>query len=149
LRVKPNNRGYPCVRLYLGGSLRARVIMVHILVAHGFLGPCPEGHEVNHKDNDPANSWPSNLEYLTHSGNMLHAAAQHRLALQKHPEKVCGERNPSVRLTESQVLAVCRRHLAGASQKALAREYRVDPKSIYNIVNGFKWGHLTGRGRRT
>jgi hypothetical protein len=35
----------------------------HHLVAEAYLGPCPEGHEVHHKDDDPTNNSPGNLEY--------------------------------------------------------------------------------------
>lgn len=46
---------------------------VHVLVAEAFLGPKPEGHEINHIDGNKANASAANLEYVTHTGNMQHA----------------------------------------------------------------------------
>lgn len=46
---------------------------VHILVAHAFLGPRPDGMDINHMDGNKAhNSW-LNLEYVTRSANVLHS----------------------------------------------------------------------------
>lgn len=47
---------------------------VHILVARVFIGPCPPGMEINHKDNIGTNNRLDNLEYVTHARNMQHAA---------------------------------------------------------------------------
>ena len=46
---------------------------LHSLVAGAFIGPRPEGHQVNHKDGDKLNPRSDNLEYVTPSGNSLHA----------------------------------------------------------------------------
>jgi hypothetical protein len=45
---------------------------LHQIVARHFHGPCPDGHEVNHKDADKSNNTPENLEYVTHAENMAH-----------------------------------------------------------------------------
>lgn len=44
---------------------------VHRLVAQAFLGPCPELHEVCHRDGVPSNNVPENLYYGTRSQNVL------------------------------------------------------------------------------
>lgn len=64
--------GYPFVNLSKNGQ--QHVVRVHRLVAEAFLGPCPEGLSVNHKDCDKANNRADNLEYITHSENIRHAA---------------------------------------------------------------------------
>jgi hypothetical protein len=38
---------------------------VHSLVGDAFLGECPAGHEIRHKDGDYAHNELSNLEYIT------------------------------------------------------------------------------------
>lgn len=45
----------------------------HQLVALAFIGPKPDGCEVNHIDLDKSNNRPWNLEYLTHQQNLIHA----------------------------------------------------------------------------
>lgn len=70
--LKPSRPGGYCqVQLWSGNSFEARY--VHCLVMEEFVGPAPKGHEVNHKDGSLTNNCLSNLEYLTHSDNMLHA----------------------------------------------------------------------------
>ena len=55
-------------------------LLVHRLVAFAFL---PTGREdqncINHIDNDGTNNLPDNLEWCTHSENMIHAQRQGRL----------------------------------------------------------------------
>ncbi len=63
--------GYPRVTLGAHGSRGMR--RVHKLVSEAFIGPCPDGREVNHKDGNKLNNRPSNLEYITHAQNIRHA----------------------------------------------------------------------------
>jgi len=71
LRPSPVTGGYLRVDLNKGGR-KARLI--HCLVAEAFIGPCPEGMEVNHIKAEPGNNAASNLEYLTPTGNVAHTA---------------------------------------------------------------------------
>jgi hypothetical protein len=45
---------------------------VHSLVADEFLGECPDGHEIRHKDGDYAHNELSNLEYITRQESQKH-----------------------------------------------------------------------------
>jgi hypothetical protein len=49
--------------------------LVHRLVAEVFLGPCPEGKCVNHKNGNKADNRIENLEYVTRKENSNHAAS--------------------------------------------------------------------------
>lgn len=69
LRQRCDKRGYPFLTLSHGGQRRTR--FVHQLVAAAFLGPCPPGMEVRHRDGDPANTTAANLRYGTHQENEL------------------------------------------------------------------------------
>ena len=52
-------RGYARVSLY--DRDRRREAYVHALVTDAFLGPCPDGREVNHRDGNKVNNHVSNL----------------------------------------------------------------------------------------
>lgn len=71
LKASNNEFGYLVVTLSKLGVLST--FFVHVLVANAFLGPCPKGKEVNHKDLNKTNNKQSNLEYLTRFWNMQHA----------------------------------------------------------------------------
>ncbi len=60
------NSGYPMKIFYpeVEGNL------VHRLVMAAFIGPCPEGYEVMHKDDNRANARLDNLCYGTHQENV-------------------------------------------------------------------------------
>ena len=63
--------GYYCVHPVVDG--KNVTIHVHVLVASLFVGKCPEGMEVNHKDGVKTNNVATNLEYVTHARNLQHA----------------------------------------------------------------------------
>jgi hypothetical protein len=52
---------------------------VHRIVAENFINNLSNKTHINHIDNDRANNSISNLEWCTHSENMLHAQKQGRL----------------------------------------------------------------------
>lgn len=57
----------------LSDGNRRRNVRVHRLVAEEFIGECPSGMQVNHKDGDKLNNELSNLEYITGTANIHHA----------------------------------------------------------------------------
>ena len=65
LKPSLDSNGYPYVNV---GGKRVRV---HRLVAQAFLGECPDGQVVCHRDGDPANNSVNNLYYGTYRENML------------------------------------------------------------------------------
>lgn len=74
LRPGRSSRGYLIVCLYDGSSRENRITKaVHKLVAKAFLGPCPKGLQVNHKDGIKQNNHVENLEYVSPSRNSIHA----------------------------------------------------------------------------
>lgn len=50
---------------------------VHKVVAQKYLGDCPPGCEISHKDGNRLNNHWTNLEYITHSENQLKAFREH------------------------------------------------------------------------
>jgi hypothetical protein len=67
LRAPPANTGYPRVQVKRLG----RGFLVHQAVLWAFKGPCPEGQEACHDDDDPGNPALSNLSWGTRSKNQL------------------------------------------------------------------------------
>lgn len=63
--------GYPCVGLSRGGEQLNKA--VHTIVGSHFVDGYEEGLELNHKDGNKLNASASNLEWITHQKNMLHA----------------------------------------------------------------------------
>ena len=63
------NRRHRHVALARGDQ--GRSYRVHKIVAETFIGPCPDGMEVLHRDDDPDNNRIDNLHYGTRSENML------------------------------------------------------------------------------
>lgn len=131
-----NSHGYRVVTLSQGGQ--AILARVHVLVCVAFHGLPPEdGMEPNHKDGNKSNNLPDNLEWTTHSGNMLHAYATGL----KVPRK--GEAHERAKLTEAQVREI--RSLQGAiSRSKLASRYRISKSVISQIQRGEIWKHLLG-----
>lgn len=65
--------GYLMVGLHYG---EGRVMTtVHKLVALAWLNENPGRREINHRDGNKLNNRPENLEWVTHSENILHAQA--------------------------------------------------------------------------
>jgi hypothetical protein len=71
--LKPGSDGnYLTVILTSKNSIKL-VIKVHQLVALHYLGLCPSNMEVNHKDLNKINNHYTNLEYVSHRDNIIHA----------------------------------------------------------------------------
>ena len=63
---------YPHVILCFDAKIKKQC-NVHRLIAEAFLGPCPDGMVVNHKDLNKSNASAENLEYVTPEENRAHA----------------------------------------------------------------------------
>ena len=140
--LRPYSAGqYPGVSLFRGGGSRAEKHYVHRLVTEAFLGPCPEGKEVNHKDGDKWNPCLSNLEYLTRGENQRHA---YRTGL----KSAKGQKAGSVKLTEVEVRQIRHRYANGESQRELAVNFGMTRPAIQQIVTGRSWPHVGGSVKR-
>lgn len=64
-----NSRGY----LRICNTATKTRVFIHKEVAKLFLGECPEGFVVNHKDGNPLNNRVDNLEYISQSDNIKHS----------------------------------------------------------------------------
>jgi len=118
--------GYEMVGLYKNGKQCS--IKVHKLVAEAFLGPRPEGMQINHKDGVKTNNHFSNLEYCTPSQNTQHAVD---IGLLK---PMCGEKHFNCRLSDKTVEEI--RKLKGhVTQQAAGDLFGVTREHIRDIWN--------------
>lgn len=119
--------GYRRTELNRGGVRKSK--LVHCLVAEAFIGPCPAGKEVNHKDGVKANNTPENLEYLTRPENLRHAE---RMGLMN---RAAGERHGNAKMSDAQVVEARNRYAAGGTtMQRLADEFNVTKTCIWTIV---------------
>ena len=77
LKFDISGKGYRRVTLSKHGKTKR--FLVHRLVAEHFLDNVACKEYVNHVDNEPSNNKVDNLEWCTHSENMIHAQSQGRL----------------------------------------------------------------------
>jgi hypothetical protein len=132
LRPKTNDNGYQEVNLSKHNI--ARMHKIHALVANAFLGECPNGHEVNHKDTIKSNNRVENLEYCTHHANMLHSLLNGRYCT--------GERVWSSLFTEQDVRTIRSLYAQGVRQCEIARRFNANQKAIHYIVRQKTWKHV-------
>lgn len=138
LTIATFKRGYQYTTLLKQGKPRKH--RIHRLVLAAFVGPIPEGYEVNHIDGNRANNSLSNLEYVTHSENERHAYRE----LNKAAAMPRGEAHYSAVLTNDVVHEIKRLLSLGPySYREIARMVNVDARRIGKINRGEIWRHVT------
>lgn len=130
--LSPTKTRYPMVNF----SREIGPVYVHRLVADAFLGPRPRGKEIDHRDGNPKNNKPENLEYVTHSENISRAE---RNGLINHAK---GERVKTSKLVSLEVQNIRDLKREGNSISYISNKYNVGWKQVYNIVNYKAWRHL-------
>jgi hypothetical protein len=129
---------------FFGPDGRKTPRFVHHLVAECFLGPKPEGLQINHKDGNRFNNAADNLEYVTPKENTQHAI---RLGLREpktaeHMKKMHkawkGKRHfaPIRKFTDEQALNIIAAFRSGRTMTAIGQEFGCSHSSVNRIVNG-------------
>lgn len=129
LILKPwiNDSGYPCVTL-----LNRKKHRVHLLVLIAFVGPCPANMEGLHGDGDPKNACLLNLRWGTSKENKQDAI--------RHGTMNRGVTNGHAKLDEEKVRIIKSR---SRSVTDLMREFRVGERTIYDVIDGTTWRHVS------
>jgi HNH endonuclease len=113
---------------------KSRSVLVHTLVAEAFLGPKPDGMEVNHKNADRSDPSADNLEYVTHRENIQHASA-----LGLIPK---GMAHRKAKITDDDVREIRALRKAGLSHIEIAKRFPIKPPAVCQIVNRKLWRHV-------
>jgi len=136
LKAQINTSGY--LGLDLSREDHRHYGQIHRLVAEAFLGPCPPGHEVNHKNAIKGDNRPNNLEWVTHIRNAHHAI---ELGLFVPPPGFCGEQCGASKLKEVDV-RIIKAAKGRESQRSLAAHFGVAQPTISDIHRGKSWRHI-------
>lgn len=136
-----NDRGLPYLNTHLCRDGETKTFLVHQLILLTFVGPCPEGMQIRHfPDQNPSNNKLENLRYSTPSENNMDKIV--------HGTMIHGSNIASSKLSEDDVLTIVRRYNNSSKSRGkktdLARDYGVTPTVIGGILNGTRWGWLTG-----
>jgi len=126
-------RGYWKTQLYCEG--RSKQKYIHCLVAEAFIGPKPDGLQINHRDGDKSNNTPSNLEYVTPKENIGHA-------METGLFDIRGEKNTRSKYTAEQIENAHSLVAGGRQHKEAAAISGVDQGTIESVCAGKNWKHL-------
>lgn len=136
-------------RVILSADGKRCEALVHRLVACAFIGPCPDGFQVNHKDAVRDNNVPANLEYLTPADNVKYSWRMGRgptgLRHGRHtrPDRSArGERVNTAKLTEDDVRRARRLRADGVGLKDIAKQLAISKSQAFNITSGAQWRHV-------
>lgn len=109
---------------------RKRTAKIYELVMEAFVGPKPEGHNINHKNGNKSDNTLENLEYVTYSQNTRHAIET-------------GLINPraksNVKLDEGKVKLIRKMLADKKSHGEIAKEFNVSRPTITNIALNKVW----------
>ena len=134
LKTRPHAHGYRNVALHKPGF--EKLMLVHRLVLESFVGPCPPGHEGNHKNGDKADNRLTELERITRQENMRHARC------------VLGHTNAGMRhgnaiLRDFDVLAIRRViQRKSGTHRRIAEWYGISHSTVEKIARRAYWRHL-------
>lgn len=98
-------------------------------------GDIPPGMFVCHRCDNPPCCNPAHLFLGTAQDNQSDMVRKKRSTL--------GQRHPNAVLNDEAVRAIRRRAVQRGAAKHLAREYGVSLNTIYGVISGREWSHVT------
>ena len=129
LKAHIKTSGYLGVILSRIGS-KPKNFRVHQIIALAFIGPVPDGKQVDHVDGNKRNNRPENLRYVTPQENSIAKFEQGTANI--------GVKNGRAKLTESDVRMIRSRH-AELGTAFFVRKHEVTKETIYHILKRIIW----------
>lgn len=136
-KLKPgpvSKHGYLSVCLVTRSRPRPKTMLVHRLVLTAFVGPCPEGMECLHGDDDPSNNNLDNLRWGTPAENSADMVRRGRT--------YTGRRTYLEKLTEDDIPKIRGLRIAGMSCRAIGGKFGVHMSTIDSVIQGRTWSHV-------
>ena len=129
-----NTRGYQFVRIW-NSDKKYRTHYVHRLVWETFVGPIPEGLQINHKDENKCNNSLENLEVMTPKQNMNYGTRTVRIgrSLSKPIAKID--------IATGEILKEYPSIISAIKEYGMSIAYAL--KGRTKKAYGFKWKYLT------
>lgn len=134
--IPQNRKDY--LRVKLTNHYDSKTVSIHKLVASAFIGNCPVGLEINHKNGNKSDNRAINLEYVTKSYNTKHGYKLPHNSLIK-----AGSRNGRSKIDEKDVYVIKRLIASEVKVSIIANAFKISEATVYNIKNGHVWRHLT------
>ncbi len=134
VRLSKHPRGYVSVSVRMDQQ-KPTTRLAHRLVADAFIGPCPTGLQVNHKDGDRKNNRPDNLEYVTQTENNLHAVA--RIGAYR------GNQRKDSTMTAEVARQIVTEHRAGMGYKRIAKKFGITWGQARAVATQQSWKWAT------
>lgn len=109
-----------------------------------FVGACPLGMNVNHKDGVKTNNALANLEYVTFKENTAHGISMGLINPHRPRPSIRGERSHWSKLTDRQVEEI--RALKGTmSLSAIAKIYGIAKQYVFDLCKRKARPHPTAK----
>jgi len=115
----------------LGERCRGRA---HQLVLQAFVGPKPEGMEINHKNGIRTDNRLENLEYVTHQQNVRHCIDV--LGFNR------GALHGLSKLTDDQIREIRALRKTGLALARIATRFGITASNVFYIAKGKTWSHV-------
>ena len=132
LRTSIDKNNYRQVTLCVNGKETRE--KPHQLVAFAFLGPRPEGKQINHKNGHKNDNRVENLEWVTHAENGRHAARMGLLYTWKALQQA--------KLHPPEVIDIRQLYKTGQfTQRELAQIFHTTQMMVWKITKGLGWKH--------
>ena len=125
-KVPKSSKSYPST------SINGKQINISHIIYRETIGPVPVGIILRHTCDNPLCINPAHLLPGNHADNMKDRSERNRQAK--------GEHNAASRLNKDQVRFI---RSSDEPVKALAERFGVHPGTIYRVLNGVNWGHIS------